>query len=202
EIESLFAEVFVPITSMLDANIGVRRDEYSDFGSTTNPRVGLNFYATSDLTISATWGGAFRAATLYENNPGVSYGAGVTELTNNSGDPNLPITDPIRGTTAVISRSGNSPDVSPETAEMYSIGADWTPEAIDGLHLNVTYYEVDYQDRLENLPSSGSGLSSPENYALYKSFFTIAPQPSTCVPGDISTYNPVYIPVMSNPNRL
>src|SRR5690606_25178883 len=33
-------------------------------------------------------------------------------------------------------------------------------------------------------------------------FFTIAPQPSTCVPGDISTYNPVYIPVMSNPNRL
>lgn len=201
-IESIFAEVFVPVVPMLDLNLALRRDNYSDFGSTTNPKVGLNFYPSSDLTVSATWGKAFRAATLTENNPGVSYGAGASEFTNNTGDPNFPITHPDRGTTVLMTRSGNSEDLAPETAEMYSIGATYTPEAVQGLNVNVTYYKVDYEDRLETVPGSNSALSSPENLALYSSFLTPAPQPSTCVPGDISTYNPIYIPWLTNPNRL
>jgi iron complex outermembrane receptor protein len=52
---------------------GVRYDDYSDFGSTTNPRLGLVWEPRSDLTAKLLYGRAFRAPAfrdLYnQNNP-------------------------------------------------------------------------------------------------------------------------------------
>lgn len=52
---------------------GLRHDNYSDFGSTTNPRLALVWDARQDLTVKAMYGTAFRApsfADLYLiNNP-------------------------------------------------------------------------------------------------------------------------------------
>jgi outer membrane receptor protein involved in Fe transport len=52
---------------------GVRRDDYSDFGSTTNPRAALVWDANLDLTVKLLYGRAFRAPAFTEqysiNNP-------------------------------------------------------------------------------------------------------------------------------------
>lgn len=52
---------------------GVRRDDYSDFGGTTNPRVALVWDASLDLTAKLLYGRAFRAPSFSEqysiNNP-------------------------------------------------------------------------------------------------------------------------------------
>ena len=52
---------------------GVRYDNYSDFGSTTNPRVALVWETTEALTLKALYGRAFRAPgfaeTITVNNP-------------------------------------------------------------------------------------------------------------------------------------
>ena len=52
---------------------GIRRDQYSDFGGTTNPRVALVWDATLDLTAKLLYGRAFRAPAFAEqrsiNNP-------------------------------------------------------------------------------------------------------------------------------------
>lgn len=52
---------------------GVRRDHYSDFGSTTNPRLALVWSAAYDLTAKLLYGQAFRAPSFNEqysiNNP-------------------------------------------------------------------------------------------------------------------------------------
>lgn len=52
---------------------GLRRDHFSDAGSTTNPRLGLVWNASYDLTAKLLYGHAFRAPTLNElnsiNNP-------------------------------------------------------------------------------------------------------------------------------------
>lgn len=54
---------------------GVRYDEYSDFGSSTNPRVALVWATTSDLTTKLLAGSAFRAPTFLDldsrNNPAI-----------------------------------------------------------------------------------------------------------------------------------
>jgi outer membrane receptor protein involved in Fe transport len=45
---------------------GVRRDIYSDFGGTTNPRLALVWDTTLDLTSKLLWGQAFRAPAFIE----------------------------------------------------------------------------------------------------------------------------------------
>jgi outer membrane cobalamin receptor len=60
---------------------GVRHDQYSDFGGTTNPRVALVWDASLDLTAKLMYGRAFRAPAFVE-----SYGRGNPVAI---GNPNL-----------------------------------------------------------------------------------------------------------------
>ncbi|WP_371875643.1 TonB-dependent receptor plug domain-containing protein [Duganella aceris] len=71
---------------------GVRRDRYSDFGGTTNPRLALVWDASFDLTAKLLYGRAFRAPAFLE-----SYG-----ITNPvaMGNPNL---KPERNATSELS---------------------------------------------------------------------------------------------------
>ena len=59
---------------------GVRRDSYSDFGGTTNPRLALVWDATLDLTAKLLYGEAFRAPSFTEQ-------YGINPVSN--GNPNL-----------------------------------------------------------------------------------------------------------------
>ncbi len=61
--------------------LGLRTDSYSDFGSTTNPRVGLVWDARQDLVVKLLHGEAFRAPSFVEEYPGVN--------PTNVGNPNL-----------------------------------------------------------------------------------------------------------------
>lgn len=61
------------ILSSLELTAGVRYDDYSDFGGTTNPRVALVWAGTEKLTTKLLYGSAFRAPSFLEqrskNNP-------------------------------------------------------------------------------------------------------------------------------------
>jgi iron complex outermembrane receptor protein len=65
----------------LDLTAGVRYDKYSDFGSTTNPRIALVWATNEKLTTKLLYGSAFRAPSFaelyYKNNP---VSIGNTEL--------------------------------------------------------------------------------------------------------------------------
>ncbi len=69
------------LTDTLEITAGIRHDRYSDFGSTTNPRVALVWETTPRLTSKILYGKAFRAPAFRElytvNNP------------NSLGNPNL-----------------------------------------------------------------------------------------------------------------
>jgi iron complex outermembrane receptor protein len=61
------------ISKNFDLTTGIRYDNYSDFGSTTNPRVALVWAASEKLTTKLLLGSAFRAPSFaelyYRNNP-------------------------------------------------------------------------------------------------------------------------------------
>jgi iron complex outermembrane receptor protein len=61
------------IVTDLALTTGLRYDDYSDFGSTTNPRVALVWAATEALTTKLLYGSAFRAPSFselgFKNNP-------------------------------------------------------------------------------------------------------------------------------------
>ncbi len=210
-IKSGFAEAYVPLfgaanaragLQRLDLSLAIRYDNYSDFGGTTNPKVGLTWKPTQSFDVRGTWGKSFRAPTLTESNPGTITILNRATYTNGAGDASIPITIPAQGQTHVLTRGGNSAGLRPEVAKVWSLGADWEPEWLDGLKLSTTYYSVFYQDRIEAVPNPTSALTTPENRALYAPFIVAAPQPATCVPGTISTYNPVYQALFNTPFAL
>ncbi len=67
---------------------GVRHDQYSDFGGTTNPRVALVWDASYDLTAKLLYGRAFRAPSFVESysitNPVALGNADLQPETNNT----------------------------------------------------------------------------------------------------------------------
>ncbi len=207
-----FAELFIPVLDNLDLNAAARYDHYSDFGDTFNPKFGFSFEPTDDLLLRGSWGTSFRAPTLSDTNPDI-FGVGIrTNLPNGLGDASpVPITNPAASTSQVYVSLFRVTPLKPENSTVYSLGADYTPSFIPGLKLGVTYYNVNYKDRiLSTLPNFFNALSSPENFAIYEPFFIPAPQPDTCVNGNppgqpgtpaYSTYNPAYLPYLSTPGN-
>lgn len=61
------------VSEQVMATIGIRYDDYSDFGSTSNPRLGLHWHPTGKLHLKAFAGSAFRAPSFVDlystNNP-------------------------------------------------------------------------------------------------------------------------------------
>jgi iron complex outermembrane receptor protein len=92
---------------------GLRYDDYSDFGSTVNPRVALVWDMHTDLTAKLLYGRAFRAPSFAElfiiNNP-VALG---------------------------------NPDLDPETTNTYELAFDWRPGFAWRLGLNLFQYEIE-----------------------------------------------------------
>jgi len=208
DIKSLFGEIFVPLVGSdnalpfverLDLNAALRWDDYSDFGTTTNPKFGATWKPIQDLTLRASWGTAFRAPTLAEITPGSVLIYNRAFVANATGDPAFPITVPGSGQSAFLTRTGNTAGLQPEKAEIWSVGGDLDASFLPGLKLGVTYYNVEYRDRIEPLPGGGTLLNSPTNLDLFRDFVVSAPQPSTCVQGDFSTYNPAYLPYLTEP---
>ncbi len=199
QLSAFYAEIYLPFTERLDVNLALRHDDYSDFGTTTNPRIGVSFAATDGLTLRATAAEAFRAPTLVETDPGI-----LEQIRRrfyaNDGSHDILVTDPTNGRTDVVDRIGNTPGLQPETAEMFTLGFDWEPEFLEGLRISTTYYDVTYENRIEALPNQAAAINSASNRALYSPYIVSQPQPATCVEGDRSTYDPFWQELMTSPN--
>lgn len=162
-----YAEIYVPIVG--DANrlpfvremtlsAAVRHDHYSDFGDTTNPKIGLSWTPVSDLTFKSTWGTAFRAPSTGELFTS-SLGAGQAYLftypvANAAGTGTQPI---------FINQSYNKP-LAAEKAHTWTVGFDYHPSFLDGAKLSVDYYDVDYRNRIVRPPFDTGVLARTQIY--------------------------------------
>ena len=84
-VTALYAEFAIPIIKNLDATIALRYDDYSDVGSTTNPKFSLRFQPMPELLLRASYSTGFRAPTLYE----IFEPASLTFTSDNYDDPLL-----------------------------------------------------------------------------------------------------------------
>ena len=147
-VSAVFGEMVVPVIGresdarpILELSFAGRLEDYSDFGSTFNPRIGMRFAPLSGLALRGSWGTSFRAPRFGEIRP--------TLFSNSSGaisgipDPRSPT-----GTTTALVLQGFVPDLQPETAEVWTIGFDVRPVAIPGLSLSATLFDVDYRNKI------------------------------------------------------
>jgi iron complex outermembrane recepter protein len=132
---AVFAEAGLPITKSLEAQLAVRSDRYSDYGSSTVPKVGLKWKVSPEFLLRANWGQGFRAPTLPEISPSVA-----TFF--------VQVNDPVTGQNGVqISGifAGN-PNLKAETSKSATIGAVFEPTR--DFNVGVTWYDLEWKDQV------------------------------------------------------
>jgi iron complex outermembrane recepter protein len=144
---SAFGELQVPLVLPSDARAGLeslnldvagRFENYSDFGSTANPKVGLVYKPVDDLKLRGTWSTSFRAPSLLQEfDP---------DQANLQFVPNA---TPPGGVAVILSSFGGSPNLGPEKSTSTSVGADYSPHWLPNLTTSVSYFNIDYRDRIE-----------------------------------------------------
>jgi len=159
QIDYLFGELLVPVVRPSDTRVGLHRlelslaaryENYSDFGDQASPRVGVVYEPLADLRVRGTWGESFKAAPfprMYDPRNVQLWDASIL----GSATPGV----------AMFVFGGN-PDLEPETSTSRTLGFDWSPTRISGLNVSVTYFNVDYRDRIvQPFSSIGTVLSDP-----------------------------------------
>jgi iron complex outermembrane receptor protein len=132
-----FAEANIPVLRNLEADIAVRFDHYSDFGSTTNPKLSLRWQPAKNVLLRGAYGTGFRAPTLSELFQPL--GTGVAR----GSDPiRCPVTDSQFDCNAFFyAVDGGNPALQPERSKQLSAGIVLEPAA--GLSASLDYYHVE-----------------------------------------------------------
>lgn len=168
-VDAIFAELFVPLVGSgngspglerLSLSIAARHENYSDFGSTTNPKLGITYAPWEGLTLKGTYGTSFRAPTFTEVST-VGGGAGLYFDTLPGPNGNL------QG----IGIAGGNPGLSPEKATTWSFGVEATPLDIPGFTASLNYFRIDYRDQIQALRGTPGLLTNP----IYGSFLQLNP---------------------------
>jgi iron complex outermembrane receptor protein len=164
-VAAVFTEAFVPLVRQeggqeLDLSLAGRYEDYSDFGDTFNPKVGLNWRPMSAVTFRGSWGTSFRAPGLAENDAR-SGGYGLY------GDT-LPCSHRAPAATCFgIGIAGGNPDVKAEEATTWSAGVEFAPAALPDLRVSATYFNIDYENQILALRGT-TGLLTNDIYAPYR----------------------------------
>ncbi len=144
----------LPFMQRLDLSVAGRYEDYSDFGDTFNPKASLVWGVTDDLNLRGSWGTSFRAPSLVDSSTALSF------IFINTGP------DPRNGGAQItgLSVNGSNTALKPENAETYSLGFDWTPSFLPGFQAAVTYYNIEYTDRIQ---VTGANLNNENVFGVF-----------------------------------
>lgn len=176
-VESVFAELSVPLvgdpenqraTPKLELSLASRFERYSDFGSTWNPKIGLRWAPTDSVKLRGSWGTSFRAPQLFDLN----YVRRNTAALGSLRDPTSPT-----GSSLVLGISGSNPELNEERGSTWTAGVDFVPSLLPDLQISLTYYSIDYEDRIiVPGPSSATRILLEEDQ--WRDVITRNPSPS------------------------
>ncbi|KAG1250605.1 hypothetical protein G6F68_012717 [Rhizopus microsporus] len=126
-IRSAFAELNVPLLAdtpgvrRLSLTAAARYDNYSDFGSTLNPKLGLLWEATEGLSFRTSYGRSYRAP-VYQD----------MQLNNTVVVAKVPNPSAASGSTVLMMLSNGNPDLGPERAKTWTGGFSFAPPSLPG----------------------------------------------------------------------
>jgi iron complex outermembrane recepter protein len=190
-----YAEILIPFVGPDNALPGVQRLEldvagrytdYSDFGSTTHPKIGLNYTPVDGVVLRASYGTSFRAPLLSEL---VGPLKGV--FVQNYSDPLSPT-----GTSVGYTLGGGNLNLRPETATTWSFGVDYKP--VPNAHISLNYYNIDYKDQISSYLSD---LTILQQSAQLGGLITRCPSAEcTSLINQYVVPGPVFGPILANPS--
>lgn len=127
-----YVEFSIPLAENLELQLAGRYDDYSDFGTSTNPKVAMRWAPTDAITVRGSWAQGFRAPSLAQVGLGPSqksqffvdnYRCTATSKDCNALDYNIEF-------------AGN-PNLEAEESESWNVGFIWAPLTDFGLSVDV-----------------------------------------------------------------
>jgi iron complex outermembrane receptor protein len=175
--EAGFAELAIPLigkdnstafAQAVKVSISGRIDNYTDFGSTENPKLGLSWTPIADLTFRGNIGTSFVAPSLADTTGGFDTRAGWVPVS-----PWRPVSDGtadlLRPTIILAGTNGN---LQPMKGRTWSLGADWTPKVLPGITFNATFWNDHFTNSVGITPFYNPVLFTNPGFAKY---YTINP---------------------------
>jgi iron complex outermembrane recepter protein len=145
DVKELFTEAQVPLLSgkpmlqQLNFNGAVRWAEYGGSGTIWSYKGGLDAEVDDQFRLRGTYSRDVRAANLGERFDRTGGVANITDY-GAAGNPAYSVT---------IVQGGN-PNVAPEKADTYTVGAVYRPQWLEGLDLSVDWLSVSLQGSIES----------------------------------------------------
>ena len=133
----------LPIAEKFELTLALRHEDYSDFGTATNPKYGLLWAPTPGVLFRASAGDSFRAPFFLDL---LQRQVGFTFPVPNTVDPLA--TD---GTTNTLFLRGGNPNLQPEEASTWTTGIAISPSSVPGFTAELGYYDIEYKGRVANI---------------------------------------------------
>ncbi|MFT7258264.1 MAG: iron complex outermembrane receptor protein [Glaciecola sp.] len=157
DVDSIFAELAVPVTEDLELQLALRYEDHGDkIGTTTDPKIAALWKLTDEVLVRASYGSSFQAPSAIQTG-GIAGSAGVDfQVTNGRvtcNDPNSTTADYNSRTAAKVAGP-----LSPQSADNINLGIVWQPGNKSNLSLD--YWRYDYSGLIVNLQSAQSVLDN------------------------------------------
>jgi iron complex outermembrane receptor protein len=143
---SVYGELNIPVLRNLEVNAALRYDDYSDFGSTTNPKISFRYNPIKEVVFRGSWGTGFVAPTLSQ-----AYGAQIAGLSQ----PGLadPVRCPVTGdTNDCITQFtivfGGNPNLKPQESDQWQLG--FVLEPVPGFSIAWDWFNLKLENQITN----------------------------------------------------
>ncbi|HBE93059.1 MAG TPA: hypothetical protein DDW55_11220 [Gammaproteobacteria bacterium] len=139
-VNAVYGELATPFTDNIEMQWALRGEDSDVYGSHWDPKVGIRWQPTGGQLYRASVGTAYRAPSLVETNLG-----NTTSFVNASDTVRCDVTgaDQDCGGAQYQQNFAGNPDLEPEEADFFNIGAVWQPtESVSG-GIDYWYYKHD-----------------------------------------------------------
>jgi len=164
KVTALFAEFVAPISKEVEATFALRTDHYSDFGSSTNPKIGIRWTPDKTWLFRGSYNTGFRAPSL----PDLYVARYNSNTADSHSDPErcfLPPNNFVQDTECdaqTINQVGGNRNLQPEKSRQAALGFVFEPQA--GLSIGVDYFWIERKNSIGALGDN----TLYDNYNKYK----------------------------------
>jgi iron complex outermembrane receptor protein len=177
DVPAVSPDMNIPLIQKLDFDLAVRRDEYTDFPATTNPKVSMTWMINDSYSFRANYSTGFEAPQLSLTGTGngqagfstassttlaIALPVALYPLVTQEGIPGCTaasVTCPINTLQGAVAHTGEFPATA-MTGRSWNLGADIHPDWLPGFTANLTYWHTS-EEKGTNSPSQNLSVNTP-----------------------------------------
>lgn len=151
-IRAVYAEVMLPVTKALELTAAVRRDDYSGFGHTVNPKVAFRYQPVRTFLVRGSYNEGFRAPAFNQLFNGVTESRYLgRDLADPATCPGGRVDSTLPGCESIspVIITGGKDTLGPETAKQATVGFVFEPSP--RFSINMDAWEIRREDTIKSV---------------------------------------------------